>query len=342
MAIKHLPGRSLSNKDKKEYENTYLTAEEAEFIEDMSENLPSAMEIYLPVKRCKKLYDLVVNKKYKIKTKQFDVEDYYYDEGLKKQKQFYKNQIQSLLEKGWEVFWDEDNMGQHEVILIKSPKLKEDAMGGVSAPMSTLGNVPGMGSAVPPSAKGTGSGDNWGNTLGGKPYTQAGSIKAKKKKRTKNKVRKVKESLNEIMSEVPTDIDNKNVDKEILRAGIIAEMDAINLYEQFAEKTNNKKLKEMLLDIAKEEKTHVGEFETFLLSLDKEQKEELKNGAEEVDVKESANVSPYDKIGQSMLKRAKVKSVFKKKKSKSNQNAMTQSKFEHEITPFDEFKKLSE
>jgi hypothetical protein len=49
-------------------------------------------------------------------------------------------------------------------------------------------------------------------------------------------------------------------------------------------------------------------------------------------------VSPYDKIGQMMLKKAKVKSVFKKKKSKSNQNAMVQQKFEHEIITFDEFK----
>ncbi len=41
--------------------------------------------------------------------------------------------------------------------------------------------------------------------------------------------------------------------------GIIAELDAINLYEQMANMTENEKIKKILLDIAKEEKTHVGE-----------------------------------------------------------------------------------
>jgi len=38
-----------------------------------------------------------------------------------------------------------------------------------------------------------------------------------------------------------------------------------------------------LLDIAKEEKTHVGEFLEMLLKLDEEQVKELKNGKEEVE-----------------------------------------------------------
>jgi len=37
-----------------------------------------------------------------------------------------------------------------------------------------------------------------------------------------------------------------------------------------------------LLDIAKEEKTHVGEFQYLLLDIDKQQKNELKEGEEEV------------------------------------------------------------
>ncbi len=70
---------------------------------------------------------------------------------------------------------------------------------------------------------------------------------------------------------------------EILRASIIAELDAINLYEQFAAATDNMLLKKVLLDVAKEEKTHVGEFQALLLELDKEQIEELKKGKEEVE-----------------------------------------------------------
>ena len=88
-----------------------------------------------------------------------------------------------------------------------------------------------------------------------------------------------------MMSKIPImleKIDGKNIDKEILRAAIIAELDAINLYEQMAGLTNDENLKAILLDIAKEEKTHVGEFQTLLLKLDAEQVEELKKGEEEV------------------------------------------------------------
>jgi hypothetical protein len=76
-------------------------------------------------------------------------------------------------------------------------------------------------------------------------------------------------------------------DSEILRLAIIAELDATNLYEQMAELTSNKRIKEILLDVAKEEKTHVGEFQALLLEIDKEQVTELENGKKEVDDKAS-------------------------------------------------------
>jgi len=64
------------------------------------------------------------------------------------------------------------------------------------------------------------------------------------------------------------------LDKEILRAGIIAELDAINLYEQLAAIATNKNLKRTLMDIAKEEKTHIDEFNTCCC---KKIKNKLKN-----------------------------------------------------------------
>ncbi|MEM3455132.1 MAG: ferritin family protein [Candidatus Micrarchaeia archaeon] len=88
-----------------------------------------------------------------------------------------------------------------------------------------------------------------------------------------------------MMSEIPINLDKvnkKDIDKEILRAGIIAELDAINLYEQMAALAQDKNIKAMLLDIAKEEKTHVGEFQRLLLNRDKQQVEELEKGKEEV------------------------------------------------------------
>jgi len=88
------------------------------------------------------------------------------------------------------------------------------------------------------------------------------------------------------MSKLPIDlskVDKNSIDKEILRAAIIAELDAVNLYEQMAQLTDNKDLKLILLDVAKEEKTHVGEFQALLLGLDKEQEKELEEGKKEVE-----------------------------------------------------------
>jgi len=89
-----------------------------------------------------------------------------------------------------------------------------------------------------------------------------------------------------MMSNLPIDltkVKKENIDKEILRAGIIAELDAINLYEQFAAMTENNDIKKIILDIAREEKTHVGEFQTLLLMLDKQQVSELAEGKKEVE-----------------------------------------------------------
>jgi rubrerythrin len=72
-------------------------------------------------------------------------------------------------------------------------------------------------------------------------------------------------------------------DKELLRAAIMAELDAVSLYEQMAAATNDRNLKIVFEDVAKEEKTHIGEFQTLLLRLDKDQKSELAAGRKEVE-----------------------------------------------------------
>jgi rubrerythrin len=89
-----------------------------------------------------------------------------------------------------------------------------------------------------------------------------------------------------MLSKIPInleDVGKKDIDKEILRAGVIAELDAINLYEQMAAMTKDKNLNKILLDIAKEEKTHVGEFLTLLLRKDGEQEAELEECKKEVE-----------------------------------------------------------
>jgi rubrerythrin len=89
-----------------------------------------------------------------------------------------------------------------------------------------------------------------------------------------------------MLSEIPVDlgkVSTEDLDKEILRVGIIAELDAVNLYEQLASMTGNKLIKKVLKDIAGEEKTHVGEFQALLLMEDKEQVRELEEGRQEVE-----------------------------------------------------------
>lgn len=89
-----------------------------------------------------------------------------------------------------------------------------------------------------------------------------------------------------MLSKIPINIEKigeADLDREILRAGVIAELDAINLYEQMAALTENKMIKRILLDIAKEEKTHVGEFLSLLLMKDEEQRIEMEEGGKEVE-----------------------------------------------------------
>jgi rubrerythrin len=89
-----------------------------------------------------------------------------------------------------------------------------------------------------------------------------------------------------MLSKIPINLEKvkkEDLDKEILRVGIIAELDAVNLYEQLAAYAQDENIKKILLDIAKEEKTHVGEFQALLLKQDQEQKEELREGEKEVE-----------------------------------------------------------
>jgi rubrerythrin len=89
-----------------------------------------------------------------------------------------------------------------------------------------------------------------------------------------------------MLSQLPIDlkkVKKEDIDKEICRLGMIAELDAVSLYEQLAVESSREDIKKVLLDIAKEEKTHIAEFETLLLRIDKEQINENAKGKEEVE-----------------------------------------------------------
>ena len=58
-----------------------------------------------------------------------------------------------------------------------------------------------------------------------------------------------------MLSKIPTDlakVKKEDLNKEILRLGMMAELDAVSLYEQVAITTTNRKIKAALLDISKE------------------------------------------------------------------------------------------
>jgi rubrerythrin len=80
---------------------------------------------------------------------------------------------------------------------------------------------------------------------------------------------------------------NRNLTHEELvraiRFMIAAEYEAIQLYQQTAESTDNKLAKEVLIDIANEEKEHAGEFLRLLRELDPEEEKFYKEGYEEVE-----------------------------------------------------------
>ena len=91
-----------------------------------------------------------------------------------------------------------------------------------------------------------------------------------------------------MLSQIPIDlkkVKKEDIEKEILRVGMIAELDAVSLYEQLAAITDKKDVKKIFLDIAKEEKTHIGEFRALLLKQDEEQVRELEQGKREVEEK---------------------------------------------------------
>lgn len=68
-----------------------------------------------------------------------------------------------------------------------------------------------------------------------------------------------------------------------VRLSIIAENDAVILYETYANSTDNKKAKKVFNSIADEERVHVGEFKALLEYLGgNNEKEKVEEGEEEV------------------------------------------------------------
>jgi len=81
-------------------------------------------------------------------------------------------------------------------------------------------------------------------------------------------------------------LDRKVTHQELVRAirySIAAEYEAIQLYMQLAESTDNKKARAVLTDVANEEREHAGEFMRLLMELEPEEEKYYKEGREEVE-----------------------------------------------------------
>ncbi|MBG0783851.1 MAG: rubrerythrin [Anaerolineaceae bacterium] len=80
--------------------------------------------------------------------------------------------------------------------------------------------------------------------------------------------------------------DRKLTDEELIRSirfMVAAEYEAIQLYMQLAESTDNEVAKDVLIDIADEERVHAGEFLRLLHALDPEEQKLYDIGAKEVE-----------------------------------------------------------
>jgi len=72
-------------------------------------------------------------------------------------------------------------------------------------------------------------------------------------------------------------------DMQILRIGLIAELDAASFYETLAGLATDKRVSKLMLDVAREEKVHAGEFETLLEEIDPEYEKAEEEGEDEAE-----------------------------------------------------------
>ncbi len=72
-------------------------------------------------------------------------------------------------------------------------------------------------------------------------------------------------------------------DTQILRLGIIAELDAVNLYNKLAMLATSENVRKLMLDVSHEEKVHAGEFETLMEEMDPSYEKAEEEGEEEVE-----------------------------------------------------------
>jgi len=97
-------------------------------------------------------------------------------------------------------------------------------------------------------------------------------------------------------------VDRKMTERELARAirmAIAAEEEAVHFYELVADATDNKIVKDIMQDVADEEKVHVGEFQKLLNDMLDDEEEFLDEGAKEVEEMDN------EKVAKALVKLAK-------------------------------------
>lgn len=83
------------------------------------------------------------------------------------------------------------------------------------------------------------------------------------------------------MGEINTMPDGPRKNMAMLRLAIIAEYDAASLYEKMADEVTDMNIRKVMLEIANEEKAHIGELEFLLEHIDPEHETNEEKGEDE-------------------------------------------------------------
>lgn len=80
-----------------------------------------------------------------------------------------------------------------------------------------------------------------------------------------------------------------------IRLSICAEQEAVHLYDQIAEFTDNEMVKKLMIDVADEERIHIGEFQKLLELIGEGKADKVKEGEAEAAKKLESEEQDSDK-----------------------------------------------
>lgn len=64
-----------------------------------------------------------------------------------------------------------------------------------------------------------------------------------------------------------TNVAKEDLDKEIMKAAVVSELESISLFEQMAEMTRNKNLRTTLIEVIRDKRMLVGEIQAQLMQM---------------------------------------------------------------------------